>query len=216
MKNFLFRLRAAIGRRTGNRLLQVLLHMKTDHLFQALYGDFHFGESMKRHTVKGLSQESGQIYGGVVRFLSDIKQPIKSLLLPGESDSAKKAYSAMLGLPVADIRTAGIMDGMDYFWNYENDPVIEQRFQCIISQSMLEHLIDPYKHVRDCHALLEPGGYLIVHTVMPGFSYHRYPVDCMRFYPDWFEEVAKRLSMVVEDKYIHNTRITYKFRKSLA
>ena len=48
---------------------------------------------------------------------------------------------------------------------------------------------------------------------MSGFNYHRYPVDCVRFYPDWFEEVAKRVGLQVQDKHIRNSGITYKYKK---
>ena len=105
---------------------------------------------------------------------------------------------------------------MDVQWNFEEYPVVQRQYDCIVSQSMIEHLIDPYKHIRDCTSLLKPNGHMILHTVMPGFNYHRYPVDCVRFYPDWFEEVAKRLALTVVDKYIHNSRITYLYRKRSA
>ena len=78
---------------------------------------------------------------------------------------------------------------------------------------MLEHLVDPYKHVADLIALLNTGGMLILHTHIPGFKYHRYPVDCIRFYPDWFEEVATRTNCQVLDRYIGELRICYTLQK---
>lgn len=214
MNSPLFNLRAWLGKRIGNRLVQLLLHMKTDYRFAELYGDFHFGQSLDRHAIKDLAQESGKIYGGIVHFLCSLQKPPASVFLPGENNAVKPVYAGLLNLPEEKIITAGILEDMDVQWNFEQDPPSQaQRYDCIVSQSMLEHLIDPYKHVRDCASLLNPGGHMILHTMMPGFNYHRYPVDCMRFYPDWFEEVAKRLSLVVVDKYIHNARITYLYRK---
>jgi len=78
---------------------------------------------------------------------------------------------------------------------------------------MLEHLVDPYKHVADLIELLNPGGMLILHTHIPGVQYHRYPVDCIRFYPDWFEEVATRTNCQVLDRYIGELRICYTLQK---
>lgn len=213
MDSIAFKLRKWLGMRTGSRLPQVLLHNKTDYRFAEHYGDFHFGESFDNFAIKGLAQESGKIYGAIVKFLREIPTPVRSVLLPGENNRVKPVYAQMLGLDESHIVTAGILDDMDVQWNFEQPPVFEQRFDCIVSQSMLEHLIDPYKHVRDCASLLDNGGHMILHTVMPGFNYHRYPVDCMRFYPDWFEEVAKRLALDIHDKYIHNSRITYILRK---
>jgi len=214
MNDFLFNLRAAVGRRIGNRLVQLLLHMKTDHLFTELYGDFHLGRSFDRRAIKGLAQESGKIYGGIVHFLLSLPRPPASLFLPGENNAVKPVYASLLNIAREQIVTAGVLDDMDVRWDFEKDPPMREQYDCIVSQSMLEHLIDPYKHVRDCAALLKPGGHMILHTMMPGFNYHRYPVDCVRFYPDWFEEVAKRLSLAVADKYIHNARITYLYRKA--
>lgn len=214
MTDIWFRLRTSLGRHIGNRLVQILLHMKTDAHFSRLYGDFHFGESLDRYAIKGLAQESGKIYGAVAYFLKSLPSPPANLFLPGENNQVKPAYARLLNLDVGRIVTAGILQDMDVRWNFEEDPPLLWQYDCIVSQSMLEHLLDPYKHVRDCVTLLRPGGHLILHTMMPGFNYHRYPIDCMRFYPDWFEEIAKRMALIVVDKYIHNARITYLFRKS--
>ncbi len=162
----------------------------------------------------GLKQESGKIYGAIVHFLLSLPETPKQLLLPSENNAVKPVYADILKIDPSQISTAGILADMDVQWNFEYDPPVQSGYDCIVSQSMLEHLIDPYKHVRDCASLLKPGGHMILHTMMPGFNYHRYPVDCLRFYPDWFEEVAKRLSLVVADKYIHNARVTYMLRKT--
>jgi hypothetical protein len=51
------------------------------------------------------------------------------------------------------------------------------------------------------------------YTVTPGFPYHRHPVDCMRFFPDWFEEVGKRLDLTVQDRFIGDDHIVYRYLK---
>ena len=213
MNKRLLRLRAAIGNHIGNRWVQLLLALKTEYRFAELYGDFHLGESYDHQAIKGLAQESGKIYGGIVRFLGSLPAAPESLFLPGENNAVKPAYARLLNLSPQQITTAGILDDMDVQWNFEEDPAVQRQYDCIVSQSMIEHLIDPYKHIRDCASLLKPGGHMILHTVMPGFNYHRHPIDCMRFYPDWFEELSKRLGLEVVDKYVHNSRITYLYRK---
>ena len=87
------------------------------------------------------------------------------------------------------------------------------KFDAIVSQAMLEHLLNPYKHVVDLSQMLNPGGKLILHTHIPGFKYHRYPIDCVRFYPDWFETIAERLDLLVYDRYIGDLRICYTLQK---
>lgn len=156
------------------------------------------------------SSESGIVRGELVHALQKIAKPQQTLLLAGERNVAKPIYSQIARIASEQIVTAGLHDDMDYSWNYEQPPPKMPAFDIVISQAMLEHLVDPYRHVCDCYSLLKPGGTMILHTVMPGFKYHRFPVDCFRFYPDWFEEVAKRLGGTVSYRYLgRQTHIAY-------
>jgi len=180
--------------------------------FESLYGDFHVGRDYEELAIRGLDKPSGCIRGSIVHFCRELPQPGR-VLLPGEPSSLRDVYATMLGVEPAAVVTAGLMDDADFTWDFEQDPPDMGRFGLALSQAMLEHLIDPYKHMRDLAALLEPGGHIVVLTVLPGFNYHRYPVDCFRFFPDWFEEVAKRLSLEVVERFIWELRIVYVLRK---
>lgn len=177
------------------------------------YGDFRLDQDYGELHIYGLSKESGVIRGVIVQIVNKLKPKINRALLPGEYNRDKPHYSKLLGIDQDKIVTAGIGGDMDYEWNYEEAPPEIGKFDIIISQAMLEHLLNPYKHVADLGSLLNPGGALILHTHIPGFRYHRYPIDCMRFYPDWFEEVAKRLNLSVYDRYIGDLRICYTLKK---
>ena len=180
--------------------------------FSSLYGDFHVGDDYEDLAIKGLDKPSGCIRGSIVHFCRSVPAPHRALL-PGEPSALRSVYAEMLGIDAAAVVTTGLMDDADFVWDFEQDPPEMGTFDLILSQAMLEHLIDPYKHIRDLAALLEPGGHIIVLTVMPGFNYHRYPVDCFRFFPDWFEEVAARLSLEVVDHFIWELRIVYVLRR---
>jgi SAM-dependent methyltransferase len=176
--------------------------------FEANYGSFHTGESFEHLAITGLDKPSGAIRGSIVHFCGQLPRP-KSVLLPGEPGALRSVYATMLGVDDAAVVTAGLMPDADFTWNFEQDPPEMGHFDLILSQAMLEHLIDPYKHMRDLARLLDPGGHLIVHTHVPGFKYHRFPIDCQRFFPDWFEGVAERASLDVVDKFIGEQRILY-------
>lgn len=193
------------------RILMKILDLQNNYKFKKIYGDFGFGKNYKKSRIKGLDSESRIIYGAIVEFIHTIKPPIKTLLLPGENNSIKKVYHDEFSIP--NVTNAGILEGMDYFWDFEKDAPDMGKFQLIVSQAMLEHLINPYKHVKDLSDLLENGGYLIVHSEMPGFLYHRYPIDCQRFYPDWFEEMGKRLNLRIVLKNICDGHIFYMYCK---
>lgn len=70
------------------------------------------------------------------------------------------------------IITVGVGGNMDHEWNHEQEPPKMGSFDIIISQAMLEHLLNPYKHVADLSGVLKPGTTLILHTHIPGFGYH--------------------------------------------
>jgi len=165
-------------------------------------GQFDDGAQYAHLAVSGLRSESGVILGEVVHSLRRFAKPEHLLLLAGERRSERAAYSTSAGIPIEQILTAGLHEDMDYHWNFEVAPPDIPAVDIIASQAMLEHLVDPYRHLCDCYGLLKPGGILIVHTELPGFQYHRFPVDCFRFYPDWFEEVAMRLSANVVARFL--------------
>lgn len=165
----------------------------------------------------GLENESGVLMGWVVESIGQLSPPPRNILLAGEAASAKQVYSGISGVPVDNILTTGLGADADYRWDFEHPPPRNiAKFDCIVSYAILEHLLDPYRHLKDLAGLLVPGGSLIAYTVSPGFPYHRHPVDCLRFFPDWFEEAAKRLNLRVEESYIGEDHIVYRFRNPTA
>ena len=216
MKKLKQQLTKILGRHLGARTIRTLLAARVNDELTSLFGDFHTNVDFNALSVKTPYKESGIVRGEIVHHLARLSGQVHSLLLPGEPGASKAHYASLAGLAPDQVVTAGLHDDADHRWNFELDPSSELqslKFDCVVSQAILEHLIDPYKHVRDCAGLLTSGGYLLIHTVMPGFIYHRHPVDCMRFYPDWFEEVAKRLGFNVADKSMSDGHIVYLLRK---
>jgi SAM-dependent methyltransferase len=173
-------------------------------------------EAAKRVYGSFLDAESNKISGIVAHAVRSVARPSDLFFLPGERRSASEAYSRISGVPVDQILTAGWHDDMDFRWNFENNPPIGiPKVDLIASQAIIEHLIDPYKHLTDCFSILKPGGHMVFSTVIPGFQYHRYPVDCLRFFPDWFEEVARRLDaqVILRSMSMTTTLIAYTLRK---
>lgn len=181
--------------------------------FSRVYGTFRDDKAHSKLHIQGLAKESGTIRGTIVHAVQCVGTPIRRTLLPGEYNRDKPHYARLIGTPTANIVTAGVHPDMDHCWDYADPPPAMDPFDLIISQAMLEHLVDPYRHVADLAGLLEPEGHLILHTHPPGFPYHRHPVDCLRFYPDWFEETASRLGLSIAQRYIGNLRICYMLRK---
>jgi SAM-dependent methyltransferase len=78
------------------------------------------------------------------------------------------------------------------------------RFDSIICQATLEHVADPMQAMRSFFSLLNEGGYVYVH-VPSEFPLHRYPVDCLRFYEDWFKVLPNYIKSL-ELKFLHKEK----------
>lgn len=63
---------------------------------------------------------------------------------------------------------------------------IENTYDVIICQATLEHVYDPVMALKNMSNSLNDKGTLLLHTNVPGFEYHQFPRDYLRFYPDWF------------------------------
>lgn len=81
---------------------------------------------------------------------------------------------------------------VDVSWNLYEPPPQALRpgsFDSVICQATLEHIHDPVAVLARLATLLAEGGVVYLHTHTPGFVYHPFPRDYLRFHPDWFEDV---------------------------
>jgi len=190
-----------------NFILRILdgKHIKE---YENLYGEFD-KHNYDKYSVNNLPNESGFYYGELVKWSSDINP--KCVLLVGERKSTARILKDKID--ATEVLTSGLSN-VDYKWNFEEDlPKIDKKFDLIVSQAIFEHLLNPYKHLNDLSNIVTSKGHIIIHTVMPGFPYHRYPIDSVRFFPDWFEESANRFGLKVIRKRMKDTQIFYMYQK---
>lgn len=197
---------SAVLRRAPRHVLKEEVARRQIVKARAVYGEFLDGADFIGEEAVNASGESGRISGELVQAIRVFAKPSALFLLPGERNSAKSVYGRISGIPELNILTAGLHEEMDFSWNFEESPPSSiPSVDLIASHAMIEHLINPHQHLQDCFELLKPGGHMIFHTVMPGFQYHRYPVDCLRFFPDWFEETARSIGAEVSMRSISNS-----------
>ena len=167
--------------------------------------------------ITGLSKASGHIRAEIIDQVDAARNApsrTERILLAGEPPAVVSAYCTWLTVDESQITTAGLDVGVDVTWDFDQPaPSSLGHFDLVVSQAIIEHLVDPFGHVTALYQLLGPGGTLIVQTVIPGFPYHCYPVDCVRFFPDWFERVAVRVGAEVVGRYCDDLRISYSFRR---
>lgn len=59
---------------------------------------------------------------------------------------------------------------------------LDETFDLIIAEQVFEHLLWPYKAVRNVYQMLRPGGYFLMSTPFL-VKIHGHPVDCSRWTP---------------------------------
>lgn len=194
--------RQIINRLTSKRIKKLFAK------WEKIYGEFD-SNNYESFSVNDLRNESGYYHGELIKWSADLYP--NCVLFAGETTEI--AFFLKDKINAKKVITAGLSE-VDYKWNFEhNAPDILEKIDLIISHAIFEHLLNPYHHLSELAKLVETKGVLIIHTVMPGFRYHRYPVDTLRFYPDWFEEMADRLQLKIVNKRIKEDHIFYMYQK---
>ena len=114
-------------------------------------------------------------------------------LLVTENNEVKKVFKDTY--PNKIFFTVDLYDDFNNNTDYQLDICNEKHciklpeVDVVLCQATLEHIYAPFQAVKNMNNTLNNGGYLILHTHTPGYRYHQYPRDYMRFYPDWFEDL---------------------------
>ncbi len=155
--------------------------------------------------------ESKFYHGEIMRWLRHLAPA--TILLAGEKREVAPIIANEVGASL--VETAGLVEA-DHIWDFNLGvpSIIRARhYDVVVTQAILEHIVNPYGFVSKLAHLTEPGGHLIIHTHTPGFPYHRFPVDCLRYFPDWFEEVARHFDLDVIDITTQAAHLFAVFRK---
>ena len=206
-------IRGAIASIIGKKMARDRLRADYHKHFDRIYSFLRYDSSWRERNIPVPNNESGFIIGSVVSALKGLSPAPATLLLAGENKAAKPVYANIVGIAPSAITIAGLDDTSDIQWNFEQNPPAIGQFDAVVSHAIIEHLIDPYKHTKDLFSLVAPGGSAIIYTVMPNIQYHSHPVDCVRFFPDWFVEVSKRTNMTITDLCISEDHIIVTFKK---
>ena len=81
------------------------------------------------------------------------------------------------------------------------------KYSVVMHQSLLEHVVDPVSVIRNLNDFLLPGGIQVIQTVNIFCSLHRYPIDTLRFFPDFFLNLGNYLPVKCINSFIENGSI---------
>lgn len=107
----------------------------------------------------------------------------------------------------------------DFVWDVNDPPVASVgKFDSVIANALLEHVIDPVRAMTNMAQYLSRGGRLYVMTHTPSFHVHRYPRDYLRFNRDFWEDLPSHmkkcfaLSLTLESLYLNDGIVCVAYR----
>lgn len=143
---------------------------------------------------------SGGYHGLLKEWWEHYGKHKKQWLLVSENNEVKKVFESRYS--DKQFYTTEYYDDFNKTTDYELDLCNPNhtknlpKVDIVICQATLEHVYDAYGAVKNMINILNPEGYLFIHTHTPGFVYHQYPRDYLRFYPDWFEDIPINIKEV--------------------
>jgi len=72
-----------------------------------------------------------------------------------------------------------------------------QKYDIVLSQATLEHVCRPSVAIENMAERCEVGGHVVLHTVGPTCPLHCLPIDCVRFFKDFYYNLTKYLPIEV-------------------
>ena len=85
-------------------------------------------------------------------------------------------------------------------------------YNMILAQAVLEHVSRPSVVIENLVYHLHSNGYLFLHTHNTKMKYHNYPIDCCRFYKDFFIDLQKYIGveLVEYDEWDKHIFVAYR------
>jgi hypothetical protein len=135
-----------------------------------------------------------QLLNGLLEFQFVSKSDVMDLKIRTLEDLAGLGYSEQE--PYYDISSKGFLEAL----RLSGLPTEALRADLVVSQSLLEHVLDPVQTLDNLLQLVRDGGFLALQTCNPVMRLHRYPIDTLRFNPDFFLQYAKTRDLDVQVK----------------
>ncbi len=155
------------------------------------------GDNCKAYRLQ-TPNESKFYHGQLMHWMRHLAPA--TILLAGEDRDMAPIISNEVG--ASCVETAGRGDA-DHLWDFNLIPPRDlglRWFDMVITQAIFEHILNPYMFLSFLSAMIRPGGHVLIHTHIPGFPHHTgdsFPIDCLRYYPDWFQAVGPHFNLEV-------------------
>jgi SAM-dependent methyltransferase len=176
--------------------------------FKHLYGPEHFIPA---------PNSSNKFWSILFGYMEKYSKTGDSLLLVAEPKEVLPVFKEKFKLSKIDTLGYSGEKGKDYEvdLNIQDSLLIARglrEYNFVFSQALLEHICRPSIAIENMVDALKPEGYLILHTHNTEMPYHAFPIDCCRFYKDFFFDLCKYIDIeVVEyDEWGRNIFVCYR------
>lgn len=85
--------------------------------------------------------------------------------------------------------------GIDFDIDLNIKQNFSAKYDIVLTQALLEHIVNPFMAIENFSDLLIDNGLLVLHTHNIKMQYHPYPIDCIRFYKDFFENITQYIDL---------------------
>lgn len=152
--------------------------------FKNYYGMDHFIKSPNL---------SGGFHGLSFQYIKKYFKENNSMLLIAENSQVNDTFKAHFpSIQVVNLGYEGSV-GQKYHIDLNKEQIFVNSYDMVFSQALLEHVCNPVQCVKNMANLCKTDGYIFIHTVNSQMPLHRYPIDCLRFYEDWFKDICNYL-----------------------
>lgn len=168
--------------------------------FKHLYGMQHYIPA--QNSSQGFH---GVLFGYIEKYIKEGN----SILLISEPEKV---------IPVFKERfpDAGYISNREHTGGAYTDLNIEKEYcadraDIILCQAVLEHICNPFGAIHNLRRMTNKNGYIFIHTHNIKMQYHAYPIDCLRYYKDFFVNITEyiNLKLIEYDEWNEHIFIAY-------
>jgi len=153
-----------------------------------------FGRKIKANNLSGYFHE---ILFEFIKYYG----PGKNILLVLEPLICKKVFKEYFGYMDIDIDNISYEGerGEEYKFDLnvivKHEKKISKQYDIVFCQAVLEHICRPSILIENLVDFTNDGKYIILMSVNPRKKYHGYPLDCVRFFADFYKDLTNYLSI---------------------
>jgi hypothetical protein len=152
---------------------------------------------MSRSWVTGARNLSGGFWRNTLEQIEKYHQPFDDMILVSENEEVVPFFRERFP-ELCEIDCLGYSgDRAEKYTDLNIRQEFTALYELVVCQALLEHMSNPSMAIQNMCDLALTDGHIFIHTVGPGRAYHAWPIDCLRFFEDFFRDLEKYMPLKV-------------------